>query len=178
MSCFPPVAQLVVNPSRISLTRMYTGLDLNADGTLISHVDASFTPLLDRTDIPKMKSDEIGYPTMVFQVAYRHQSYHQLLCDTREEYLSMKNSIQVFLGMKIYDDKKFCVVLGTRQHDAENLGIPKVRQRSCLLDTDEVTDLKIKIPGKSLLWGCDKWKGKKVPDFELNVECLRVMLSK
>jgi hypothetical protein len=157
---------------------MSTGLDLNADGTLISHVDASFTPLLKRTDTPKMKSDENGYPTMVFQVAYRHQSFDQLVCDAEEEYLSMKNSIQVFLGMKIYDDKKFRVLLVSRQHDAENLGIPKVRQRSALLPTDEVTDLKIKIPGKSLLWGCDKWKGKKVPDFVLDVECLRAMLTR
>jgi hypothetical protein len=178
MNCFPPVAQLVGNPSRVSLTRMSTGLDLNADGTLISHVDASFTPLLERTDTPKMKSSEIGYPTMVFQVAYRHQSFDSLADDATEDYLSMENSIQVFLGMKIYDDKKFRVLLGTRHTYAENLGNPKVRQRSALLPTDQVTDLKIKIPGKSLLWGCDKWKGKKVPDFVLDVECLRVMLSK
>jgi hypothetical protein len=157
---------------------MYTALDLNADGTLISRVDASFTPLLERTDTPKMKSDENGYPTMVFQVAYRHQSFDALAWDAMNEYLLMKNGVQVFLGMKIYDDKKFRVLLGTRQHDAENLGNPKIRQRSALLPTDQVTDLKIKIPGKSLLWGCDKWKGKKVPDFELDVECLRVMLSK
>jgi hypothetical protein len=41
-----------------------------------------------------------------------------------------------------------------------------------------VTDMKITIPGKCLLWGCDEWKQKNVPDFVLKVESLRVMFRK
>jgi hypothetical protein len=149
-----------------------------ADGKTTSSVDASFTPLLARTKTQKMKSSKLGFPTMVFQVALRHQSFDKLEEQVMDEYLSMKNSIQAFIGIKIYDDKKFRVLVVTRNFDAGKFGNPRVDLRSSLLPTDEVTDLKITIPGKSLLWDYDDWIEKDVPDFVLDVESLRFMFRK
>ena len=153
-------------------------LDVWANGEMKSFVDASFTPHLTRTNTQKMESSELGFPTMIFEVAKRHQCFHELEAQVTEEYLSMKNSIQAFIGIKIYDDKKFKVLVVTRTHEARNGGKPHVDLRSSLLPTDEITDLKIRIPGKSLLWDCDDWKEKEVSDFVLDVESLRFMFRK
>jgi hypothetical protein len=156
----------------------HAALDVHGDGKMKFFADASFTPLLARTKTQAMKSSKLGFPTMVFEVARRHESFDELESEVMDEYLSMKNSIQAFIGIKIYDDKKFRVLVVTRNNDAGKFGNPRVDLRSNLLPTDEVTDLKITIPGKSLLWDCDDWIEKDVPDFVLDVESLRFMFRK
>src|SRR5271155_3352434 len=170
--------QLVTN---LRPTSLITSIGIYVDGnTTKAYVDASFTPSMKRTAAPKMKNSKIGFPTVVFQVAYRHQSIEEFEAEVVADYLSMENSIQVFIGVKIYDDKKFQVLLVSRcsSKDGTKITTPTVRQVSDIVPTDKVTNLKIRIVGKSLLWGCDEWKDKAVEDFTLDVESLRFALRR
>jgi len=173
------LGQLVINLRPTSLITSI-GIDVDGDNGTKAYVDASFTPSMKRTATLKMKNSEIGFPTVVFQVAYRHQPIDEFENEVVTECLSMENSIQVFIGLKIYDDKKFQVLLVSRglSQDGTKITTPKVRQVSDILPTDKVTNLKMRIAGKSLLWGCDEWKDKGVEDFMLDVESLRFALRR
>ena len=135
-----------------------------------------------RTATPKMKNSEIEFPTMVFQVAYRHQSMAAPKHEAVSEYLSTHTSIQVFIGVKFYDDKKFQVLIARRRDEQGKAN--KTSSTDChlsdILPTDKVTSVRMSIPGKSLLWGCDEWKEKEkaLPHFMLEVENLRFALRR
>lgn len=66
----------------------------------------------------------------------------------------------------------------SRRYDSTETPQKPRQITSEILQTDMVTDMKITIPGKCLLWGCDEWKQKNVPDFVLKVESLRVIFRK
>ena len=129
-------------------------------------VDAAFVPNNFKIQTLEYKTNA----TFVVQVAYRHQS----LIDLREEVelkaFSPNLQIQVVLGIKIYDDDKFSVILFRRHNRRRCVILEEVSMISTEVKTDKI----ITLPVDALLWGDDHAKASK--DCVLRLETLRSIL--
>jgi hypothetical protein len=107
------------------------------------------------------------YPTFVVQFAYRHQSPLDLREEAKVKIFSKKTSVQLFLGIKVYDDQVFEYVLIRRDN--------RYWQRAVSIDMKVNTEKTLILPTECLLWGVDL--AKPVEDFVLEWETLRYVLS-
>jgi hypothetical protein len=139
-----------------------------------SFVDATFNPR-SLVNARRFRPNEKSFPTMVLQVAYRHQTFGDLRSSAAQTYLR-EMDIQVFIGVKVYDDDKFQVFVQTRyDHGGYDEDYSDVYVRDGKLRSiTEFTGEKISIPAKAL---CGASVGKRCPDFVLDVEMLRYILG-
>ena len=113
---------------------------------------------------------------MVLRVACRHQTFGEL--DGIGASFLRETGVQVFIGIKVYDDDKFRILVQTRYDHGgyeERDSCSDVYFRyGKLLSITEFTGEKIPIPAKALYGASVR---KRVPDFVLEVEMLRYVLG-
>jgi hypothetical protein len=135
-------------------------------------VDASFAPnCYSSPPAMLMHPDYSVCPTFVVLVAYRHQSLKDFCDDVTEKVFSQSTSIQLVLGIKIYDDNIFSTILLRRKDHWEST----VLQENTDLSTDIGTDLCITLPADALLWSDDNTKAYK--DCVLELETMRYVFG-
>jgi hypothetical protein len=119
-----------------------------------------------------MRPSKKPFPTFVLVFAYRHEDQTTLLRRVIETYFAPGTTIQLVLGVKVYDDKKYLVQLLHRNGRAK--GCSTLLQTG-LLPTDEVTDIQMTLPAEALFWGCHFKSQEK--DYVLPLESLRYILA-
>ena len=129
-------------------------------------VDAAFVPNNFKTQTLEYKNNA----TFVVQVAYRHQSLIELREEVELKAFSPNLQIQLVLGIKIYDDDKFSVILFRRHDRKRSVVLEEVSMISTKVKTDKI----ITLPADALLWGDDYSKASK--DCVLRLETLRSVL--
>jgi hypothetical protein len=129
-------------------------------------VDAAFVPNNFKTQILEFKNTA----TFVVQVAYHHQTLKDLREEVELKAFSPNLQIQLVLGIKIYNDDKFSVIL-FRRHDRRRSFI---LEEVSMISTKVTTDKIITLPADALLWGDDYAKASK--DCVLRLETLRAIL--
>jgi hypothetical protein len=140
--------------------------------------DASFVPrnllippaLAQPNSISPRKPLGIPFLTFVFECAYSHENWTQLLIDARTKTFSANTSIQVWVGCKLYrSDRTFRCVWGKRRASGSNMRIMRTTPR---LSLDNPTTRVLRIPAGLVYWGVP------VPphiqgDFPLELEVIR-----
>jgi hypothetical protein len=129
-------------------------------------VDASFVP----NNFKIQTLEHRNNATFVVQVAYRHQSLIELREEVELKAFSPNLQIQLVLGIKIYDDNKFSVILFRRHNRKSSVVLAEVSMISTKVKTDKI----ITLPADALLWGDDYAKASK--DCVLRLETLRSVL--
>jgi hypothetical protein len=129
-------------------------------------VDAAFVPNNFKIHTLEFKNNA----TFVVQVAYRHQSLIELRDEVELKAFSPDLQIQLVLGIKIYDDDKFSVILLQRSNRRKAIVLEEVSMISTKVKTDKI----ITLPADALLWGDDYAKASK--DCVLRLETLRSVL--
>lgn len=135
-------------------------------------VDAAFIPeYITSPPAMPMHPIYIPCPTLVVQVAYRHQSLKDLFKEASERLFSCNTSIQILLAIKIFDDQKFMVGVYRRgEGDA-----PHVKTVTSMVSLTVPTTETITLSAKALLWGVPDLGPMR--DCVLELEPLRYILS-
>ena len=128
----------------------------------------SFTPKSLSTPPARamIHNEEKPFPTFVVQFAYRHQSPVDLRKEAIDHIFSKNTSIQLFLGIKVYDDHNFEYILLRR--DIYHW------QRASTIEINGSTNQILALPAELLLWGVET---PDVKDCILDLENLRYILS-
>jgi hypothetical protein len=135
-------------------------------------VDAAFIP--DRIASPPAMPMHPYYfccPTLVVQVAYRHQSLKDLFNEASEKLFSYNTSIQILLAIKIFDDGKF--VVGTYRRGKDNA--PHTQTVTSTISLTVPTTKTITLSAEALLWGVPDLGPMR--DCVLELEPLRYILA-
>jgi hypothetical protein len=94
------------------------------------------------------------YPNMVIEVAKTHESYNNLFDDAAIKHFSAQTSVQVWVGMKLYDGYggRFRCVFGLR--DRINSGILVGSGATTdFLSIYQPTNIEFVIPKSEIYWG-------------------------
>jgi hypothetical protein len=118
-----------------------------------------------------MHPDYSVCPTFVVLVAYRHQSLKDFCDDITKKVFSESTSIQLVLGIKVYDDDIFSIILLRRKDHWES----SVLQEITDLSIDTRTERCITLPADALLWSDDNTKALK--DCVVELETMRYVFA-
>jgi hypothetical protein len=129
---------------------------------------------MDKKKAAMMCPSKQPFPTFIVVFAYRHEYWVEFLMRVLNTYFSPYTTIRLALCLKVYDDKKYQVQLMERMSDTG--GGCSVSFDTGLLCTDEVTDMKITLPGEALFWG-NIFKHGDARDYVLELESLRYILN-
>lgn len=133
-------------------------------------VDAAFVPNHPESAI-RTHPSYLPCPTFVLQVAYRFQNLSDFRKEVEIKTFSHNLSIQLVLGIKIFDDDLFSVILLRRTDRNRCDVLQQVNMISTKVKTDEIFSL----PADALLWGDNVSKASK--DCELKLESLRYVFN-
>ena len=129
---------------------------------------------MDKKKAVMMRPSKQPFPTFIVVFAYRHESWVGFIMRVFKTYFSPDTTIRLALCLKVYDDKKYQVQLMKRKYDTRSTC--SVDFDTGLLCTDEVTDMKITLPGEALFWGSFFENGD-ARDYVLELESLRYILD-
>jgi hypothetical protein len=94
----------------------------------------------------------IPFPTIVFECAYQNEKWPQLLSDARNKTFARTTSVQVWVGIKIYQpSREMRAVWGKRRAKGYDTRMMKVTRR---ISVDRPTRITFTIPAALVFWGC------------------------
>lgn len=139
--------------------------------------DSSFTPR-DTTSPPaKIKPNTFGlgpgfmYPTLVFEVAHRNESWRRLKDDARNKAFSRLTSIQVVIGVKIYAHHFRAFWAHRRANPNHGMSIQQTTEK---LDVKLVTQETFRIPAQYIFFGVPANNVPQTPTPTLNLKLEKI----
>ena len=140
--------------------------------------DASFKPR--RLTVPPAKNQvrmalNRMYPTIVFEVAHKNESYRRLVTDARRKAFAGSTSIHVLLGVKIYE-RHFQCFWAKRHRSGQGMSI---MQRTDKLPLRTPTQITFSIPQQDIWWGvaAQAIPLTTTPNYALSLDWLRQRIN-
>ena len=134
--------------------------------------DASFIPI--NIQIPPAKAQPgtgnprfagIAFPTVIFQVAHRHEPWHLLVRDAREKAFSNQTSAQIVVGIKLFKNE-FEVFWDRRGRRGRGMKIMRMTKK---FRFDRPTR-KFILPTHRIYWSCPSAPAHVGPHFRFSLE--------
>ena len=93
-----------------------------------------------------------SFPTIVFECVYQNEKWPQLISDARNKTFARTTSVQVWVGIKVYQSRReMRAIWGKRHMKGFDMCIMKVTH---LLSVDKPTHITLAIPAALIFWGC------------------------
>jgi hypothetical protein len=143
--------------------------------------DASFIPL--NIQIPPAKAQPgttrpgfggVAFPTVVFEIAHKHEAWHLLLRDAREKAFSNSTSVQIFVGVKLF--KNAFKVFWARRDNRRGRGM-KIMRMTEKLSLNHPTRKFLLLPTHLIYLGCPNTPAHLGPHFRLSLEQYRQWIT-
>lgn len=117
----------------------------------------------------------VPYPTVVLEVAHKIESWRRLKDDARKKAFSRMTSIQVVIGIKIYERHIRCF-WGSRGANGTDMVF---REQTSKLDVQQASAIVFTIPKDLVFWGvpCHLIPTTSGPALILPIETLRIAIS-
>ena len=107
----------------------------------------------------------VPFPTIVFECAYGNETWPRLLSDARNKTFARSTSVQVWVGIKIYQSsREMRAIWGKRRVKGYDMRIMKVTRR---FSVDKPTRITLAIPADLIFWGCPE-----IPQYLVGTSCV------
>lgn len=138
--------------------------------------DSSYTPrdLTCPPALPQPEYQNDPYPTLVIEIAHRHETWGQLLADARYKAFSQYTTIQIVVGVKIYA-KHMKWVWAKRAAVGHGMKIVRTTPK---MRINQPTTRLFKLPADLVFWGLPALPPLPTPYFPLRLETLRQRIER